>query len=54
MYQSLHNVIRLNERLKKHFTKKGKKLVTGFKTKKLKSRTDLINKAKKARKDRKK
>lgn len=51
---SIFNVTRLTDRPKKHFTKKGKKLMTAIRTKKIKSRTDLIARAKKARKDRKK
>lgn len=52
MYQSLHTVIRLDDRLKRHFSKRGKKLMDGVRTKKKKDRDNLIARAKKARKDR--
>ena len=50
---SIFNIVRLTDRPKKHFTKKGKKLMTPIRTKKIKARTDLIAKAKKARKGKK-
>lgn len=52
MPDSIFHVTRLDNPLKRHFSKRGKKLMDGVRTKKKKDRDNLIARAKKARKDR--